>query len=201
MLPVEDALAAVLSAAARARAAVSAVPLLDALGLVLAQDARAPDPLPPFRASVKDGYAVVASDGPGEYPVIAEARAGDDALGVVVAPGTVAYVTTGGPIPDGADAVVQVEDTEQLAAAPDGAKRVRISARVAEGHDVRSVGCDIEKDSVVLKSGEIIGPAEVGLLATVGITTVKAYRRPTIAIFSTGDELVQPATATLNRDS
>ncbi|XP_047066434.1 molybdopterin biosynthesis protein CNX1-like [Lolium rigidum] len=199
MLPVEDALAAVLTAAARARAAVSAVPLLDALGLVLAQDARAPDPLPPFRASVKDGYAVVASDGPGEYPVIAEARAGDDALGVVVAPGTVAYVTTGGPIPDGADAVVQVEDTEQLAAAPDGAKRVRISATVAEGHDVRSVGCDIEKDSVVLKSGEIIGPAEVGLLATVGITTVKAYRRPTIAVFSTGDELVQPATATLNR--
>uniref|UniRef100_A0ACD5UD92 Uncharacterized protein n=1 Tax=Avena sativa TaxID=4498 RepID=A0ACD5UD92_AVESA len=198
MLQVEEALAAVLSAAA-ARAAVSAVPLLDALGLVLAEDARAPDPLPPFRASVKDGYAVVASDGPGEYSVIAEARAGDDALGVVVAPGTVAYVTTGGPIPDGADAVVQVEDTEEIAAGPDGSKRVRISVRVAEGHDIRGVGCDIEKDSMVLKSGEIIGPAEVGLLATVGITTVKAYRRPTIAVFSTGDELVEPATATLNR--
>ncbi|VAH37451.1 unnamed protein product [Triticum turgidum subsp. durum] len=104
-----------------------------------------------------------------------------------------------GPIPDGADAVVQVEDTEQVAAAPDGSKRVRISARVAEGHDIRSVGCDIEKDYIVLKSGENIGPAEIGLLATVGVTTVKAYRRPTIAVFSTGDELVQPATATLNR--
>ncbi|KAF7004179.1 hypothetical protein CFC21_019422 [Triticum aestivum] len=199
MLRVEEALAAVLSAAAACRAAASAVPLLDALGLVLVEDIRAPDPLPPFRASVKDGYAVVAADGPGEYPVIAEARAGDDALGVVVTPGTVAYVTTGGPIPDGADAVVQVEDTEQVAAAPDGSKRVRISARVAEGHDIRSVGCDIEKDYIVLKSGENIGPAEIGLLATVGVTTVKAYRRPTIAVFSTGDELVQPATATLNR--
>lgn len=62
-------------------------------------------------------------------------------------------------------------------------------------------GCDIEKDYIVLKSGENIGPAEIGLLATVGVTTVKAYRRPTIAVFSTGDELVQPATATLNRDS
>ncbi|CAM0902194.1 unnamed protein product [Alopecurus aequalis] len=199
MLQVEEALATVLSAAAARAAAASAVPLLDALGLVLAQDARAPDPLPPFRASVKDGYAVVASDGPGEYPVVAEARAGDDALGVVVAPGTVAYVTTGGPIPDGADAVVQVEDTKEVAAAPDGSKRVRISVRVPEGHDIRPVGCDIEKDSIVLKSGEIIGPAEIGLLATVGITTVKAYRRPTIAVFSTGDELVQPDTATLNR--
>ena len=116
---------------------------------------------------------MVASDGPGEYTVVAEARAGDDALGVVVAPGTVAYVTTGGavtaatlslclsprcrvpadlgelmrlrllcwagPIPDGADAVVQVEDTQRLAAAPDGSKRVRISVRIAEGHDIRSV--------------------------------------------------------------
>ena len=72
------------------------VPLHDALGKVLAQDVRAPDPLPPYAASVKDGYAVIAADGPGEYPVVAESRAGDDALGVTLSPGTVAYVTTGG---------------------------------------------------------------------------------------------------------
>ncbi|BAH92860.1 Os04g0661600 [Oryza sativa Japonica Group] len=63
------------------------------------------------------------------------------------------------------------------------------------------LGCDIQKDSVVLKSSEHIGPAEIGLLATVGVTTVKVYRRPTIAVFSTGDELVEPATASLSRDS
>ncbi|OEL31921.1 Molybdopterin biosynthesis protein CNX1 [Dichanthelium oligosanthes] len=199
MLAVEEALAAVLSAAASCRAAPRAVPLHDALSLVLAEDVRAPDPLPPFRASIKDGYAVVASDGPGEYPVITESRAGNDALGVVVAPGTVAYVTTGGPIPDGADAVVQVEDTEKVPAGADGSKRVRILARAAEGQDIRNVGCDIEKDSVVLRSGEHIGPAEIGLLATVGVTTIKAYPRPTVAVFSTGDELVQPTTATLSR--
>lgn len=198
MLQVEEALAAVLSAAA-GHAAPHAVPLQGALGLVLAEDVCAPDPLPPFRASIKDGYAVVASDGPGEYPVVTESRAGDDALGVVVVPGTVAYVTTGGPVPDGADAVVQVEDTEQLPGGADGSKRVRILARASQGQDIRSVGCDIEKDSIVLKSGEHIGPAEIGLLATVGVTTVKVYPRPTIAVFSTGDELVQPATATLSR--
>ncbi|CAL5014364.1 unnamed protein product [Urochloa decumbens] len=199
MLQVEEALAAVLSTAASAGAAPRDVPLHEALGLVLAEDVRAPDPLPPFRASIKDGYAVVASDGPGEYPVITESRAGNDAVGVVVAPGTVAYVTTGGPIPDGADAVVQVEDTEKMPAGADGSKRVRILARATEGQDIRNVGCDIEKDSLVLKSGEHIGPAEIGLLATVGVTTVKVYPRPTIAVFSTGDELVQPATATLSR--
>ncbi|KAL5214681.1 hypothetical protein ABZP36_003833 [Zizania latifolia] len=200
MLSVEEALAAVLSSAGRAAPRdAAAVPLTDALGLVLAEDVRAPDPLPPFRASIKDGYAVAASDGPGEYPVITESRAGDDALGVVVTPGTVAYVTTGGPIPDGADAVVQVEETEQLAGAPDGSKRVRILVRATEGQDIRNVGCDIEKDLVVLKSGEHIGPAEIGLLATVGVTTVKVYPRPTIAVFSTGDELVQPVTASLSR--
>uniref|UniRef100_A0A453D5B0 Molybdopterin biosynthesis protein CNX1 n=1 Tax=Aegilops tauschii subsp. strangulata TaxID=200361 RepID=A0A453D5B0_AEGTS len=74
----------------------------------------------------------------------------DDALGVVVTPGTVAYVTTGGPIPDGADAVVQVEDTEQVAAAPDGSKRVRISVRVPEGHDIRSVVCQFCQCLLVL---------------------------------------------------
>ncbi|WVZ87537.1 hypothetical protein U9M48_034160 [Paspalum notatum var. saurae] len=199
MLQVEEALAAVLSAAAPARAAARDVPLHDALGLVLAEPVRAPDPLPPFRASIKDGYAVVASDGPGEYPVITESRAGDDALGVVVAPGTVAYVTTGGPIPDGADAVVQVEDTEQGPGGADGSKRVRILVRTTEGQDIRNVGCDIQKDSIVLQSGEHIGPAEIGLLATVGVTTVKVYPRPTIAVFSTGDELVQPDTGTLSR--
>ncbi|CAL5029510.1 unnamed protein product [Urochloa decumbens] len=199
MLQVEEALAAVLSTAASAGAAPRDVPLHEALGLVLAEDVRAPDPLPPFRASIKDGYAVVASDGPGEYPVITESRAGNDAVGVVVAPGTVAYVTTGGPIPEGADAVVQVEDTEKMPAGADGSKRVRILARATEGQDIRNVGCDIEKDSLVLKSGEHIGPAEIGLLATVGLTTVKVYPRPTIAVFSTGDELVQPASATLSR--
>ncbi|XP_057441545.1 molybdopterin biosynthesis protein CNX1 isoform X2 [Lotus japonicus] len=175
------------------------VPLHDALGKVLAQNIHAPDPLPPYPASLKDGYAVVAADGPGEYPVIAESRAGDDALGVTLTPGTVAYVTTGGPIPDGADAVVQVEDTEQVKTAPDEPMRVRILVKTTQGNDIRPVGVDIEKDAVVLTAGERLGASEIGLLATVGVTMVKVYPTPTVAVLSTGDELVEPTTGHLSR--
>nr|KYP71069.1 Molybdopterin biosynthesis protein CNX1 [Cajanus cajan] len=155
MISVIDALQTVLNASKRLSPLT--VPLHDALGKVLAQDVRAPDPHPPYAASVKDGYAVVAADGPGEYPVVAESRAGDDALGVTLSPGTVAYVTTGGPIPDGADAVVQVEDTEIVNDVSDGTKRVRILVQTTKGNDIRPVGFDIEKDAVVLTSGERLG--------------------------------------------
>ncbi|XP_074556443.1 molybdopterin biosynthesis protein CNX1 isoform X1 [Curcuma longa] len=197
MLSVEEALRIVLGAAERLPPV--SVPLHEALGLVLAEDVCAPDPLPPYRASIKDGYAVVASDGPGVYPVITESRAGNDGLDTVVTPGSVAYVTTGGPIPDGADAVVQVENTEKVTDNGDGGKRVRILVRVSKGNDIRNVGCDIEKDARVLMAGEKLGSPEIGLLATIGVTLVKVYPRPTIGILSTGDELVEPATKCLSR--
>ncbi|KAH7541944.1 hypothetical protein FEM48_Zijuj02G0021000 [Ziziphus jujuba var. spinosa] len=197
MISVDEALQLVLRVAQRLPP--ETVPLQDALGKVLAEDIQAPDPLPPYPASIKDGYAVVASDGPGDYPVIAEARAGNDGLGVTVTPGTVAYVTTGGPIPDGADAVIQVEDTEQIEDSSFQSKRVRILVETSKGADIRPVGCDIEKDAVVLKSGDRIGASEIGLLATVGVTMVKVYRTPNIAVLSTGDELVEPTTGNLRR--
>ncbi|KAK4741939.1 hypothetical protein SAY87_025527 [Trapa incisa] len=197
MVQPEEALRRVLSVAPRLPAVT--VPLHEALGKVLAEDIRAPDPLPPYPASVKDGYAVVASDGPGEYPVVTESRAGNDGLGVTVTPGTIAYVTTGGPIPDGADAVVQVEDTELVKDSSDGQKRVRILGKTSKGSDIRPVGIDIQNDAVVLNSGEIIGASEIGLLATIGVTMVKIYPSPTIAVLSTGDELVEPSTKFLCR--
>ncbi|OMO71133.1 hypothetical protein CCACVL1_18422 [Corchorus capsularis] len=197
MISVDEALQIVLSVAHQLPPVT--VPLHQALGKVLAQDIHAPDPLPPYPASIKDGYAVVASDGPGEYPVITESRAGNDGIGVTVTPGTVAYVTTGGPIPDGADAVVQVEDTEQVKAPSVESKRVRILVQTNKGVDIRPVGCDIQKGEVVLKSGERIGASEVGLLATVGVTMVKVQPTPTIAVLSTGDELVEPTTGSLSR--
>ncbi|XP_054790933.1 molybdopterin biosynthesis protein CNX1-like isoform X2 [Prosopis cineraria] len=188
MISVNDARQTVLSAAKRLPAV--SVPLLDALGKVLAEDVRAPDPLPPYPASVKDGYAVVAADGPGEYTVITESRAGNDGVGVTVTPGTVAYVTTG---------VVQVEDTEKVENAFDEPKRVRILAKITRGNDIRPVGVDIQKDTMVLTSGERLGASEIGLLATVGVTMVKVYPTPTVAVLSTGDELVEPTTGNLSR--
>lgn len=197
MKTVQEALQIVLGVSQRLEPVI--VPIHEAHGKVLAEDIRAPDPLPPYPASVKDGYAVVAADGPGEYPVITESRAGNDALGVTVTPGTVAYVTTGGPIPDGADAVVQVEDTEQIESSPNVPKQVKIQVQAKPGVDIRPVGFDIEKDAVVLKSGDRIGASEIGLLATVGVTSVKVYRTPTIGVLSTGDELVEPTTKYLGR--
>ncbi|KAG8371062.1 hypothetical protein BUALT_Bualt13G0047900 [Buddleja alternifolia] len=147
----------------------------------------------------RDGYAVVASDGPGEYPVITESRAGDDGIDVTVTPGTIAYVTTGGPIPNGADAVVQVEDTALVDSASGDSKRVRILKQVTRGLDIRPVGFDIAKGDLVLKSGERLDAAEIGLLATVGIIAMKVYPTPKIAVLSTGDELVEPTNESLNR--
>ncbi|KAK7385851.1 hypothetical protein VNO78_31774 [Psophocarpus tetragonolobus] len=197
MISVVDALQTVLNASKRLPPLT--LPLHEALGKVLAQDVRALDPLPPYPASVKDGYAVLSADGPGEYPVVAESRPGDYALSLTLSPRTVAYVTTGGPIPDGADAVVQVENTELVNDASDGTKRVRILVQTTKGNDIRPVGVDIKKDALVLASGERLGASEIGLLATVGVTIVKVYPTPTVAVLSTGDELVEPNTEHLSR--
>ncbi|GJP53026.1 hypothetical protein CLOM_g12172 [Closterium sp. NIES-68] len=171
------------------------VSLNDALGCVLAKDVIAPEPMPPFPASIKDGYAVVASDGPGEYPIIAEARAGDDAANVVVTPGTVAYITTGGPVPQGADAVIHVEDTLPVDSSS-GQRRVTIVKGATAGQDIRPVGSDLAAGTVVLPGGDRIGPSEVGLLATVGAAQVQVHRQPLVAVLSTGDELVDPTLQT-----
>lgn len=196
-LSVADATHVVLSVATRLAPVL--LPFHQALGLVLAEDLAAPDPLPPYAASVKDGFAVIAADGPGEYQIVAEARAGDDASNIVLIPGTVAYITTGGPVPEGADAVVQVEDTEQISDGAGEVKRVRILKAVSKGHDIRPVGFDIAQGDVVLRAGDILGPAEIGLLATIGVASVKVYPRPLVAVLSTGDELVDANIAPLGR--
>jgi len=188
MLSVEDALAAVLAQAAP----LPPVPIAAraALGYILAEDVRASEPLPPFPASVKDGYAVVAADGPGTYPLVGEVTAGRVA-DFVVTPGTVAYVTTGAAMPPGADAVVMVEETEKFWAR-NGPAHIEIRARVKAGDDVRPVGVDVAAGELVLEAGTRLGPAEIGLLATAGVVEARVHPRPRVAVLSTGDELVEP---------
>ena len=127
---------------------------------------------------------------------------------VTVKAGHVSRITTGAPLPDGADAVVQVEDTELLQTTDDVSERerererkngvviqgneellVKILTSVSPGHDVRPIGCDIAKGECVLMAGDRLGPAEIGLLAAVGVTKVKVYQRPTVGILSTGNEV------------
>lgn len=187
MLPVAQALDIVLAHAQRLPA--TEVTLAEAGSRVLAEAVVAQEPLPPFAASVKDGYAVVASDGPGVYPVIGEARAGAVAA-FQVEPGSTAYITTGSPLPQGADAVVMVEYTEDVPS-DDERRMVRVQRSVRAGDDVRPVGVDVAAGETVLAAGEHIGPAEVGLLATVGLERVHVFGRPHVAVLSTGDELAE----------
>uniref|UniRef100_A0A8C9ZMV7 Gephyrin n=1 Tax=Sander lucioperca TaxID=283035 RepID=A0A8C9ZMV7_SANLU len=178
----------------------------DGMGRVLAQDVYAKDNLPPFPASVKDGYAVRAADGPGDRFIIGESQAGEinhDTIFCVcvslqpthtVMPGQVMRVTTGAPIPCGADAVVQVEDTELLRESEDGTEEleVRILVQARPGQDIRPIGHDIKRGECVLAKGTHMGPSEIGLLATVGVTEVEVQKFPVVAVMSTGNELLNP---------
>lgn len=188
MLSVADALDTVLGRSAVLPART--LPARRGLGAILAEDVRAVEALPPFPASVKDGYAVVAADGPGTYPLVGEVTAGRVA-DFSVTPGTVAYITTGAAMPPGADAVVMVERTQKFWAR-NGPAQVEIQARVRPGDDVRPVGVDVAPGELVLEAGARLGPAEIGLLATVGVTDVRVHPRPRVAVMSTGDELVEP---------
>jgi len=176
------------------------VAVAQALGRILGQDVTAPDALPPFPASIKDGYAVVASDGVGEFEVAGNSRTGV-LSDVVMQPGTVVYITTGAPVPPGADAVIQVEDTEVVQGTPQhgqGVRRVRILKAAKAGQDIRAVGSDIQQGALVLAKGERVGVAEVGILATVGaVLGLEVYRQPHVGVLSTGDEVVEPSTREL----
>ena len=166
--------------------------VVDALGGVLAADVSAAEDVPPFANSAVDGYAVRAADvataapaSPVELPVVDEIPAGkaaDRPLG----PGEAIRIMTGAPLPDGADAVVMVEDTERL----DGGERVRITAAVPAGAAWRSAGSDIVAGDLVFPAGTEIRPATVGVLASVNRRTAPVVRRPRVAVLSTGDELV-----------
>eukprot|EP00124_Ichthyophonus_hoferi_P001219 Ihof_evm12s58 gene=Ihof_evmTU12s58 len=143
-------------------------------------------------------FSIIASDGVGDYTVLAPVNAGDSLGDIIVVPGTVARITTGAPVPVGADAVVQVEDTELVEAdAVDGntEMRIRIKTEAKVGQDIRPIGYDITVGETVLHQGERLGGSELGLLATVGVSQVAVHRRPLVGVLSTGNELQLPGTS------
>ncbi|KAK7476221.1 hypothetical protein BaRGS_00032497, partial [Batillaria attramentaria] len=115
----------------------------------------------------------------------------------LVTPGYCMRINTGAPLPPGADAVVQVEDTRLVLASDDGGEELEITilSEPKPGQDIRPVGSDIAKGQQVLCRGQRLGPAELGLLATVGVAKVQCYRKPVVAVMSTGNELVEPGQA------
>ncbi|HEV7920198.1 MAG TPA: gephyrin-like molybdotransferase Glp [Thermoanaerobaculia bacterium] len=159
------------------------VPLADAQGLVLREDVAAPFDVPEGDNSAMDGYAVRAADVPGPLRVIEDVPAGRIAT-LRVEAGTAIRIMTGALLPLGADAVAQVEITDG------GSSVVQVSQPLTAGTNVRRCGEDMVAGSLVLRAGSPIGAAEIGVLAGVQKTRVLVSRRPTVAILSTGDELV-----------
>ncbi len=170
-----------------------AVTLREAHGLVLAEDVVASHDIPPFPNSAMDGYAVRAADvadAPVELTVLEDVPAGN-VPSRSVEPGTAIKIMTGAPMPDGADAVVKVEDTVP----GDGIVGIERTAPV--GTAVRPAGGDITSGSVVMKAGTRLDAAALGVLASVGAAHPVVRRRPTVAIMSTGDEVMPPETPSL----
>lgn len=153
---------------------------------VLANDLYAAEDHPAFAASTMDGYAVVAADFSPWREVLGVQTAGER-LDLEVSEGYTVKIMTGAPLPAGADAVIKVENTEL---AEDHV--VVHQDVVTTGENIRQIGSDLSKDSLVLRAGTVLGPAEIGLLAGLGITPVEVRRRPRVSVLSTGDELVEP---------
>ncbi|MEA2233143.1 MAG: molybdopterin molybdotransferase [Solirubrobacteraceae bacterium] len=164
------------------------VVLDDALGRALAADASAPNDVPPFAASAMDGFAIRVADtidGSAQLQVIGESKAGA-AAGVAVRRGTAVRISTGAPIPEGADAVVPQELTTSENST------VVIDGQIALGYHIRCAGEDIRAGELVVSAGCLLGPAELGVLASMNIPRPRVVRRPRVAIAGTGDELTDP---------
>lgn len=185
--PLEDALSQLLSQADPV-SVTELVSTFDADGRVLARALVSPLQVPPQDNSSMDGYAVRAAEIPDEgvvLPVSQRIPAGSDAQALV--PGSAARIFTGAPLPGGADAIVMQEDTE-----PAGDGLVRILRVPLRGQWIRASGEDVRQGAVVISAGERLGPASLGLAASIGCDRLEVTRRPRVALFSTGDELVMP---------
>ncbi|PSS16608.1 hypothetical protein M430DRAFT_19587 [Amorphotheca resinae ATCC 22711] len=169
------------------------------VGSVLAEDVTATEAVPAYRASIVDGYAVIApedgSSSKGVFPVASISHAAPGEIPPLKA-GQIARVTTGAPLPPGATSVVMVEDTVLKTMTEDGKeeKDVEILAEgVKPGENIREIGSDIKIGEVILRKGEEISATggELGLLASVGKAEVTVYKKPVVGVLSTGDEIVQ----------
>ncbi|HET6570783.1 MAG TPA: gephyrin-like molybdotransferase Glp [Solirubrobacterales bacterium] len=189
-IELDDARGAVIARAAALEA--EEVALGEALGRRLAEDVAADSPVQGFDNSAMDGFAVRAADTAAARPgapialeVAGESRAGHPA-GVALAAGEAIAISTGAMLPADADAVVRVEDIERRG------DRVLVEARVVAGSNVRRAGEDIAAGETVLHRGARIGPAQLGVLASVGRDRVRCHRRPRVAVLTSGDELRMP---------
>ena len=195
LLPLDDALAQLL-AAVSPLTATEQVSTFDADGRVLAADVVSELQVPAFDNSAMDGYAVRAEDlmfGSNELRVTQRIAAG--AVGEQLQAGTAARIFTGAPVPPGADAVVMQEDCTRIHDEHHGQpETIRVNTTPLPGQHIRHAGEDVQRGDCVLPAGTRLGPAELGLAASIGMAQLEVVRKPRVALFSTGDELVMPGT-------
>jgi molybdopterin molybdotransferase len=184
-----EAVAAYFAAVTLPTPAVEMVGLEAAFGRILARDAVADAKYPADPRSTMDGFAIVAGDGTAVRRIVGEVRMGQAPPGAV-GPVEAMRIPTGGVVPDGADAVIPVEDVDEIAFTGESGPAIAPREAVARGENVTAAGEDMLPGDVVLTSGLRIGGPELGVLATLGITSVPVWRKPRVAIISTGDELV-----------
>ena len=174
------------------------LPLADCMNRVLAQDISAADDLPPFDNSSMDGFAVRSADvadanpaSPRRLNVVADIPAGF-APSISLAPGESARIMTGAQIPDGADAVIPVEETDfnQRDAGTPAPEFVEIQKAATSGENVRPRGTDVRAGDVVMNKPRVLKPQDLGLLAMLGFAIINVHRKPRVALFSSGDELL-----------
>lgn len=173
------------------------------VGSVIAEDVYAREAVPAYRASIVDGYAVIAPQSPdagpstkGIFPVASITHANEGGILSPLEPGTIARITTGAPLPPNANAVVMVEDTVLASSTPDGQEEATVeilTGDIKPQENVREPGSDVALGSCILRKGDLITSVggEIGLLAATGTQTVKVYKKPCIGVLSTGDELVE----------
>jgi putative molybdopterin biosynthesis protein len=181
--------------------AVETVRLLPARGRVLARDVLAPVDVPGFDRASVDGFAVRAEDVAGASdaaPAILQLNPEMLTPGVrpacTILPGTATVIATGGMIPRGADAVVMVEHTDARED-PDGTTLLEVQRPASPGQLIATAGSDIARGEIVLRRGQVLTSREIGMLAAVGLAEIPVWRRPRVAIFSTGDEIIAPGSA------
>lgn len=196
MLEVDDALALVKNETPASKVVTAKVdPSL--VGAVLAEDVSASEAVPAFRASIVDGYAVaIPEDGwkAGVYPVVSVSHASPGEAPPLES-GQIARITTGAPLPEGANSVIMVEDTQLVKSSEDGKEELEVkivASNVKSGENIREVGSDISTGSTILRKGDQISTTggELGLLVSVGKSEVQIYHRPIVGVLSTGDEIV-----------
>ncbi len=165
------------------------VKLTEAVGHYLAEDVPADRDMPPFDRAMMDGFAVRAEDTSSsrvELEVIETVLAGQSGE-KIVGSGQATRIMTGAPVPEGADAVVMIEETTAL-----GEERVKINAKLFAGQNIAPRSSDVKAGEVLLRAGVALGPAEIGILAAVGCSKVPVFRKPRLAVMGTGDELLEP---------